>query len=271
MAVENTGSLISDLDPTLPRPDDYISEGDDHIRLIKHSLQYTFPNIEAVVTPTADKLNQMDSYLEFTTSNGNPKINFQNPTLLSNGLSAVAGTDYPVLQQVKDLITTALQNSVYRVGSYYISDDATNPLQVLGFGTWVRVSGFIAGAGSVSGGGGVASRTLTAGTSGGLHAYKLGTNQIPAMSVSASGKTSPSGNHRHADNQEGPVVDSSIPPHTAYAWGGSPQQMTGSWATGIAGEHDHDVTLSFTVGQNDPGIIDNMPPFTVANIWKRTA
>jgi hypothetical protein len=268
LAVENSGSLISDLDDTLPRPDDYISEGDDHIRLIKHSLQYTFPNIEAVVTPTADKLNQMDSYLEFTTSNGNPKVNFQNPTILSNGLNAVAGTDYPVLQQVKDLITTALQNSVYRVGSYYISDDATNPLQVLGFGTWVRVSGFIAGAGSVSGGGGVASRTLTAGTSGGSHAYKLTSSQIPQISkdMATSGiRTS------HVDNH----VHGGVAPLTGAQFGGNTDAATNPYQsngqTAPAGAHEHDLVGTLTIGNANPDQIDNMPPFTVANIWKRTA
>lgn len=274
MAVENTGSLISDLDPTLPRPDDYISEGDDHIRLIKHNLQYTFPNLDAVMSVSSEKLNQMDSYLEFTTttsSGGLPKVNFQEPTLLSNGLNAVSGTDFPVLQQVKDLITTALQNSVYRVGSYYISDDSTNPLQVLGFGTWVRVSGFLAGAGSIPASDGIAARSLTAGQSGGRHAFKIGESQIPQMTASFTGKTSEDGDHIHADGQESATTDSSIPIHTGYAWGGTPEKFDDRWATGHGGKHDHDVSGSMTVGHANPAQVDNMPPFSVVNIWKRTA
>ena len=186
-------------------------------------------------------------------------------------MNAVAGTDYPVLQQVKDLITTALQNSVYRVGSYYVSDDSTNPLQVLGFGTWVRVSGFVAGAGNVAGGPGIASRTLTAGQSGGLHGWKLSTNQIPLIVASVSGTTGSSGTHRHAAGNESPITDSSVGDHVGFAWGGGVQQENGAWATGPGGAHTHPFSAQVTLGQSDPGLIDNMPPFTVTNIWKRTA
>ena len=116
MAVENTGSLISDLDDTLPRPDDYISEGDDHIRLIKHNLKYTFPNITAVVSASSDKLNQLDSAFEFSTANGLPKVSFQNPTLFSNGLNAVAGTDYQATLNATSPIVISNDQTPYHTG-----------------------------------------------------------------------------------------------------------------------------------------------------------
>ena len=40
-----TGDFIDDLDPSWPTGVDNVSQGDDHIRLIKHILQTQFPEI----------------------------------------------------------------------------------------------------------------------------------------------------------------------------------------------------------------------------------
>jgi microcystin-dependent protein len=52
-----TGDYISDLVPTNPTGTDPVSQGDDHIRLIKSVLQTQFPNLDAPVTATPDELN----------------------------------------------------------------------------------------------------------------------------------------------------------------------------------------------------------------------
>jgi hypothetical protein len=59
MTVE-TASYISQLSSTYPTSTDNISEGDDHIRLIKTVLKTQFPNIGAsAVNPTASQFNKL--------------------------------------------------------------------------------------------------------------------------------------------------------------------------------------------------------------------
>jgi hypothetical protein len=57
MALE-TGTYISDLVATNPLSSDLKSQGDDHIRLIKSTLQATFPNIDGEVDRTPAQLNK---------------------------------------------------------------------------------------------------------------------------------------------------------------------------------------------------------------------
>jgi len=50
-------TYIDSLSPDLPAGDDFLSEGDDHIRLIKQVLRQTFPNVAGPVTLTQGDLN----------------------------------------------------------------------------------------------------------------------------------------------------------------------------------------------------------------------
>jgi hypothetical protein len=61
MALE-TGTRIADLVPTNPvGATDFVSQGDDHIRLLKACIQGSFPALGSnAVTATADELNKMD-------------------------------------------------------------------------------------------------------------------------------------------------------------------------------------------------------------------
>lgn len=56
MALE-TGTYISDLVSTNPASGDNVSQGDDHIRLLKSTVKQTFPNISGAVTPTHTQIN----------------------------------------------------------------------------------------------------------------------------------------------------------------------------------------------------------------------
>lgn len=53
-------TYISDLNAANPVNGDSVSQGDDHIRLVKSTLQATFPNISGAVTPTHTELNYVD-------------------------------------------------------------------------------------------------------------------------------------------------------------------------------------------------------------------
>ena len=60
MALE-TGTYIDDLVDTNPTAADDVSQGDDHIRLLKSTIQASFPNITGAMTATQDDLNQIDN------------------------------------------------------------------------------------------------------------------------------------------------------------------------------------------------------------------
>lgn len=59
MTIE-TATYISDLNVALPAVGDDVSEGDNHITLIKTTVKATFPNVAGAVTPTHTELNYVD-------------------------------------------------------------------------------------------------------------------------------------------------------------------------------------------------------------------
>ena len=58
MALESA-TYIDDLVDTNPTATDDVSEGDDHIRLLKSTIQATFPNVTGEVSLTHSQLNQI--------------------------------------------------------------------------------------------------------------------------------------------------------------------------------------------------------------------
>ena len=67
-----TGDYISDLVATNPPGTDNVSQGDDHLRLIKHVLKTTFPNINGPVTSTDEDLSNLSGGLPTVTTYTNP-------------------------------------------------------------------------------------------------------------------------------------------------------------------------------------------------------
>ena len=108
MALE-TGTYISDLVSTNPVGTDTIDKADDHLRLIKSTLQATFPNITGAVTPTQADLNKL-------TSSGSPQfstieLGAASDTTLSRsaaGVLAVEGKTVPV----NDIATAATLGTI---------------------------------------------------------------------------------------------------------------------------------------------------------------
>ena len=56
MTIE-TATYISSLNSANPGASDAISEGDDHIRLLKSTIKATFPNVAGAATPSHTELN----------------------------------------------------------------------------------------------------------------------------------------------------------------------------------------------------------------------
>jgi hypothetical protein len=137
-----------------------------------------------------------------------------------------------------DAAITAAKSALYPVGSYYINEtDATNPGTLLGFGTWVAVQNrTIVGKGSGT--------FATAGSTGGAETHTLLTAEMPS--------------HNHTFTQRMMVWDAGqtsmggVGAGTAvqiYTWGSS----AGMSNTGGGGAHN------------------NLQPYIVAYVWKRTA
>ena len=59
MALESA-TYISDLVSTNPTSSDGLSQGDDHLRLLKSTVKATFPNVSGAVLPTHTELNFVD-------------------------------------------------------------------------------------------------------------------------------------------------------------------------------------------------------------------
>lgn len=122
---------------------------------------------------------------------------------------------------------------IYPVGSIYMNaSDSTNPGTLLGFGTWSAH-----GAGRVNVGVGTSDQAFAAGATGGASTHTLQTSEIPAHNHNFSGVNAGSGNNG-----------------SSYPWVADNTNRTPATAnTGGGGAHN------------------NLQPYVVVYMWKRTA
>ena len=142
-------------------------------------------------------------------------------------------------------IADAILPAVYPVGCLYTETSGVNPGTTFGFGTWVAF-----GQGRVLVGAGTSDATYAAGATGGESQHVLNINEIPSHSHST-----PS--HTHgipARNNTAQVASGSF----ASAWNGT---GTGSTDPGGSGG---------TGGAGSDGAHNNMPPYIVVYMWRRT-
>lgn len=132
------------------------------------------------------------------------------------------------------IAVAAAKQALYPIGSYYINEtDATNPGTLLGFGTWSAVANrTIVGKGSGT--------FATAGATGGAETHTLTIAEMPA----------------HSHRQK--VVANS----------GNPVDTRCDFVSDTNGtEYDQGVN---TYTEGGGGAHNNMPPYIVAHILKRT-
>lgn len=160
-------------------------------------------------------------------------------------------------------------NLIYPVGSIYMSVNSTNPGTLFG-GTWEKLKDrFLLGAGD----------TYSLGATGGEANHTLTTDEMPSHSHSAS--TSSNGSHTHSVYSTDTWSNNAVGLyHQTKAagfggvdqWGGSEWYSTtqshGEQMLLNNGSHTHTVTVDSAGGGNAH---NNMPPYLVVNIWKRTA
>lgn len=155
-------------------------------------------------------------------------------------------------------------NTIYPVGSIYMSVNSTSPATLFG-GTWEQLENrFLLGAGSSytsgsTGGSATMAHTHSVTASGTVGNTTLTIAQIPA--------------HNHAIDAMSWPQNASAAEHGPNNWGTSswPKVEAASIAnTGGGQPHNHGFTGS-AVTSGGASNTDNMPPYLVVYMWKRTA
>lgn len=167
----------------------------------------------------------------------------------ANGMSP----KYARQDHVHDLtaVIAACLLAAHPVGSYYWSDDSTDPATLFG-GTWVQVKDtFILAAGD----------DYTAGDTGGEAAHTLTSAESGQKAVSI-----PSGgSHTHSLSLKYRAAGV-LTGTAAYFHGDGTNTYTGFSTVADTGAHTHSIP-----GADAAEAHNNMPPYVVAYCWKRTA
>ena len=216
-----TGTYIDSLNSSNPTAGDAVSEGDDHLRLIKSTVKATFPNLSGAVTSTQAELNLLDGVTANTTELNYVDITTLGTTEASKAVTADANKDVTAIRNLT--ITGALSagsglvtmSDIYPVGSIYINAAVTtNPATLLGFGTWVAF-----GTGKMMVGYDASDTDFDAlQETGGAKTKTLSISEIPAHTHNQGSHDSTAGDggayntefiRDHSDTANGPNVESS--------------------------------------------------------------
>ena len=237
-----TGTYIDSLNSSNPTASDAVSEGDDHLRLIKSTVKATFPNLSNAVTSTHTELNLLDGVTANTTELNYVDVATLGTAEASKAVTADANKDITGIRNLT--ITGALSagsglvtmSDIYPVGSIYINAAVTtNPATLLGFGTWVAF-----GTGRMMVGYDASDTDFDAlQETGGAKTHTLTTSELPSHTHNQPAGISPAPNANDLDitGGNGATVASNV--------------VTD--ATGGGSAHN------------------NMPPYIVAYMWRRTA
>jgi hypothetical protein len=216
-----TGTYIDSLNSSNPTAGDAVSEGDDHLRLIKSTVKATFPNLSGAVTSTQAELNLLDGVTANTTELNYVDITTLGTVEASKAVTADANKDVTAIRNLT--ITGALSAGsglvtmaeIYPVGSIYINAAVTtNPATLLGFGTWVAF-----GTGKIMVGYDASDTDFDAlQETGGAKTKTLSISEIPAHTHNQGSHDSTAGDggayntefiRDHSDTANGPNVESS--------------------------------------------------------------
>lgn len=237
-----TGTYIDSLNSSNPGATDSVAQGDDHIRLIKSTVKATFPNLTGAVTSTHTEINLLDGVTATTAELNYIDVATLGTVEASKAITVDANKDVTGIRNLT--ITGTLSGAtglvtmsdVYPVGSIYINaTNANNPSSLLGFGTWVAF-----GAGRVPVGiDATQSEFDTAEETGGSKTHTLLISEIPSHTHNNPAGISPAPNANDVD-------------------------ITGGNGRTIA---DNVATASTGGG----GAHNNLQPYIVVYMWKRTA
>jgi hypothetical protein len=282
MTVEYDAVYVEDLDPDLPADNDDISEGNDHIMLIKQVLQNTFPSATQALEADFEYLNEIPTRIVIgnDTESDEDSSNVLAMDMQGNRLKNIHDANYdqdvPSLAQVKSLITDAFSNGIYGVGQLYVSRSSTSPADVLGFGTWVQVAGGIFGAGTFASADGENSYDYQAGFTYGAPDIILNASQLPEQTIDF-GATDADGNPYVTTAVT--TMDASNITMTAGHYSASEGGSGHLWGEiGIDGydytaaaEFQGDLSHNHAMVGTATSVVNVMSPINVFYIWERTA
>lgn len=273
MAIETNAVVIGDLNENYPQDRDYVSEGAAHMRLTKKVLKNTFPNVDTPVELDSSTLNLFASKITLTGDAMDV-----GGLMIKNATPGTGSSGVVVKSQMETYFTDFLKNRLYKVGSYFISEDDTNPgdSSILGFGTWIQVTGMLMGSGTVNPDGSVPNaqrRDFVRGSTGGKVYNTVKVENLPLVSIDlrASGVTTEEDpGHTHSISLDQLSLSLDDTSSRVYRNNGSHNTTL---TTDLSGRHSHRVQGTISFGRDDISRqpIDTMPPYRVANIWRRTS
>lgn len=158
------------------------------------------------------------------------------------------------------LLKQFILDSTYPVGSIYMSVNSTSPATLFG-GTWSQLQNrFLLGAGS----------SYTAGNIGGAATVTLTTAQMPAHTHTFTGSSATTSSDSHTHTVPNTKGDNSGSGNKCESW--SSASASGRTVTTSSDSHTHTVTAKGTnASTGGGGSHNNMPPYLVVYMWKRTA
>lgn len=265
MPIENA-TYISDLNPDWPVGEsDFVSQGDDQMRMQKKVLQNTFPNANAPITATPEQINNVAIGIQYhEMDDGTGYYDVYKPDRSTDAAFSVrtCTIDEYVKSTHLSVNFDFVSLYIFPVGCQYTSyTDNRNPHDILGFGTWEAVVGLIAGVGSAEDSNEYA-QNYSPGYQPGW--WRVGNDQIVGQQLSVQLTMDEVPPHTHGEATINSFYGDSS--HTTTAPG------DGSGATGSAGGHTPTGTGTVTIGAG--GVKDGTPfynPYYGAYIWKRTA
>lgn len=260
-----TGYLYKTEDLTLNSNAEILTVG--NISEILNSFCTKFKNIQGTASygensPTSikslndNKAPKTSPAFSGTPTAPTPGVDTNNTQLATCGFVRNAIAKYaPMLDTMK---------KIYPVGSIYMSTVSTNPATLFGFGTWEAMpAGHVLLAQGKSSWG----TTYNAGSTGGEATHQLTVGELPSHGHSASTNTTGNHTHTHPGWNMGEGIRhqdgcSAIPQR------GDQGGYNGTYTFSTAGNHSHTITVNNT-GSNTAH--NNMQPFIVTYIWRRTA
>lgn len=187
------------------------------------------------------------------TMNSDTNVKTNSWVLDQDNMSGNDDTKVPTQQSVKAYVDAAIataKSALFPVGSYYINEtDSTNPGTLLGFGTWTA-----AAVGRVPVGKASSGTFQTAGATGGAETHTLTTSEMPSHNHDM-GTINRLANVGDVQNGAGNLDD----------WPGSGGPIS---ATNAVVGNSWTGSMGNTGGG---GAHNNLQPYIVVYIWKRTA
>ena len=158
------------------------------------------------------------------------------------------------------LLKSFLVDSIYPVGSIYMSVNSTSPATLFG-GTWSQLKDrFLLGAGD----------TYSNGATGGVATVTLTTSQIPSHTHTFTGSSATTSSDSHTHTVPNTKGDNSGSGNKCESWASA--SASGRTVTTSSDSHTHTLTAKGTNSSTGGGSShNNMPPYLVVYMWKRTA